>query len=342
VLFDETPTESYSANAEATIISSDTWVDNLATGLNPGQTALGGYVLFEGTDATSTADYKISPHGQLTGDWASAGSNSSTPRNVADYLNCRNSHDAGCAFTVQQDAKFNLNGVPTCGVDLSARGNHEVWYGSADISISINLPDPPISVGFSVHVPTGKHATSADVNSHGATSGVNCADEDQYELAPPGSSEGDCPDEDTYFWYHDFGSGLQYNGTVCLQGGIITIIDLLPSQPSQLSDISLVSGISAVRAVPPRTNGQVTLAYLSGPRSAAQLTILRRAHQSPAQIILIGDNTTPGDLALAMGTLGALRALGGELPSVDRTTTAAVTWRLPATWRCTWRACRRI
>jgi hypothetical protein len=45
--------------------------------------------------------------------------------------------------------------------------------------------------------------------------------------------------------------------------------------------------------------------------------IVRRAHQVPQDILLVGQHATAKDLLLAMGTLGALRSIDGDAITVD-------------------------
>ena len=173
----------YSTSSNAVIYSSDTW-PNLATSATGGTTSLGSYVLFLGQRATSSAEYRVSPHGALTGEWANAGTNSSNPRRINSLRDCVTRMDATCPWVQQQDATFGLSGVATCGVDLSGRGNHEVWFD--DVSVQITVGNSP-SIGFSVNVPNpAAHATQADAQK--SASGVNCDDIDTYEPVRSSSS----------------------------------------------------------------------------------------------------------------------------------------------------------
>ena len=306
----------YSTSSNAVIYSSDTW-PNLATSVSAGTSSLGSYVLFLGQSVTSSAEYKVSPHGAVTGDWANAGTNSSSGRRIYSLLDCVARMDATCPWFQQQDVTFGLSGIATCGVDLWGRGNHEVWFN--DIPVQITVGDSP-SIGFSINVPNpAQHATQA--NAQKSAPGVNCDDIDRYEAVGSGGNQqggSDCPLEDQFYWLHDFGSGYQIVGEVCIQGGVITIINGVRTSPAELHSAVQQTITSAPSPANVGPGGHVTLVG-ADVLPDESVEIIRRAGQLPHQVILISPQAKPADLALALGTIGLMRAIAGDAISNDQT-----------------------
>lgn len=150
----------------ASISSSETWPLLESSGLSH----IGSYVLFVGDQATTNAEYKIIPRSNPSGgEWASAGSNSSGSRLINTDQNCAQAANVGeCLNLRQQDVTFDLGGVPSCGVNLAARGNHEAWFTLPQWSFGF------FGVSVTIHVgSTDVHATRADVGS--TSQGSDCA-----------------------------------------------------------------------------------------------------------------------------------------------------------------------
>ncbi len=150
--------ENYSESGNSEILASETWPNLTTTGTGSN---LGSYVLFVGTDATTSAEYRVVSRQTNTGDWAPAGTNTSAPRRVNSLTDCLRQHNGTCWWTQQQDATFNIQGVPKCGVKLGGRGTHETSFAGTDLSVSGTVDG--ISIGLTFHVQNpAQHANQAD------------------------------------------------------------------------------------------------------------------------------------------------------------------------------------
>jgi hypothetical protein len=180
-----------------------------------GETDVEAFLDYEGDQVKSNADYKTTPHNTLTGDWAPFPENDSPgDLHFGDITSCGGPPANASCLWRHQESKFPL-ALPTCGIDLWARGNHAAWWSGTSISFfgvyTASIIDPSAQV-FSTDIAN-------------SDPGVGCEEYDQYTPNPNGG-EGDCPYEDQYWWYHNYGdgTGLHLAGSVCIQDGIITII----------------------------------------------------------------------------------------------------------------------
>lgn len=219
--------------------------------------------------------------------------------------------------TVKQQVLYTTS--TSCGVHVYGSANYQAWYWAP-------LPDPSGSLtntggGVSVHFSMAKIHPSPVVGDPQAEAyNGPCADQGPTDVYQPGgtggSSESSCPLEDTYMWYHDYqdGRGLIYVGDVCVQNGIVTILDRSPAHRIGVSQ-------PAVDAVPASQNDamagqQVTVALVTDMPPNENARVLRNGE---TQIITVNSASTPEDLTLAVGTLGLLRALGVAQAAVDIT-----------------------
>lgn len=159
-----------SATSDAMIYSSSTWA-SLPTDWEPA--AIHSYVLFLGQLASTKAQYKVIHRTDRSGsnEWIDAGENTSAPRQIYGLMECIGKWDATCPYVMQQDAEFKVFNLPTCGIDMAARGSHSVWFASGSLGLSMNVGG---IIGMSLTVPHPDQKVGSADGETPAT-GTDCA-----------------------------------------------------------------------------------------------------------------------------------------------------------------------
>ncbi|HWH50624.1 MAG TPA: hypothetical protein VN651_03710 [Gemmatimonadaceae bacterium] len=208
----------------------------------------------------------------------------------------------------------------SCGVHLYGSATHRSWFALPIPTIGGSVSGTGAAVGISF---SWLHYHDSNPLADPQTEDYNgaCLPPDQYSPGSGGGGEGstDCPDADVYMWFHfnPETDGYDYMGDVCIDNGRITRIqDMSPAGGSHLG--SAVQSAETARFTADaklRGSSEVTLALMNALPGGAHALVVRRLSKSPAQLILLDSTATAQDLQLALGTLGALRALDGDVPS---------------------------
>ena len=241
-----------------------------------------------------------------------------------------------CATTITQGFSFDLsNCIPfgtlhgtalarvnyACGVHLYGSATHHSWFALPIPTIGGSVSGTGAAVGISfswLHY----HDSAPLADPRAEAYNGPCVPPDNYVAGSESGGESSCPDEDVYMWFHwnPEDGEYDYMGDVCIQNGVIAILDR-QSRATVRGESSPQGSSSLVANTRDNTSNIVTIAYQPNlPRETPTL-VVRRAREAPAQVILVGPSATREDLLLAIGTLGALQARDGDALAIDTLTT---------------------
>jgi len=283
---------------QAVVLAKSTAVD---VGSGSGSAGFGSAVLFFGTHGSNTITYSVTGVPNITGTVLPM----QQGNDHANWIACVGGPLAlaTCSWTDEFTSGGSLDfGGHTCGVTVAAHGQHQAWFNLPGISASMS--GVSVSSSFTTY---GASDIATDAGSND-TNG-NCTP-DYYDPGGGGDGPGGdaCGGSGTYEWFHWNGSGYQDMGEVC--GYQIFFGDRIPTQPTMHLNADLKGKSSGMASAP------ITLVR-SRTVLQSHVTILRRAHLQPADILVVDDDATPADFALAVGSLNLLRSIGGETLSSD-------------------------